>query len=188
MPSAQTIVEYAKISQYLSADAIAKGTVFSNGNLNPMLPEQLNIVWTSLQHLIDTDPTNTNITGTKNFLQSLCGPFALQASAIVGNSGGQVIEPPSGLGSVIVAVYVQFTVGDVGANMTAGQTALTLSFENILLNSVSVEKDTIPLPIGLNNQQSFTVSYGPSSSVVTFNEAVADGQLFVVRGLRYVNV
>lgn len=188
MPSALTIVEYGKISQYLASNAIAKGTVFNNGNLDPMLPEQLNIVWSSLEHLVDTDPTNDGITETKNFLQALCGKYALQASAIVGNSGGQVIEPPSGLSSIIVAIYLQFTVGDVGAAMTAGETVLTLTYDDILLNSISVEKDTVPLPIGLNNQQSFTVVYNPSNAVITFNEAVADDQVFVVRGLRYVNI
>jgi hypothetical protein len=188
MPSALTIVEYGKISQYLSADAIAKGTVFSNGNLNPMLPEQLNIVWTSLEHLIDTDPTNDGITETKNFLFSLCGKWALAASATVGNSGGQVIEPPSGLGSVIVAIYLQFTVGDVGAAMLAGETVLTITYDDILLNSISITKDSVPLPIGLNNQQSFTVVYSASNAVITFNEAVSDDQLFVVRGLRYINI
>lgn len=188
MPSALTVVEYGKISQYLSANDIAKGTIFRNGSLDPLLPEKLNMVWGSLEHLVDTDPTNDGITETKNFLFSLCGKWALEASTVVGNSGGQTIEPPSGLSSVIVSIYLQFTVGDVGADMVVGETELTITYDDIMLNSISVMKDTVPLPVGLNNQQSFTVDYNPTNAVITFNEAVQDGQLFVIRGLRYVNI
>jgi len=188
MPTAATVVEYGKISQYLASDAMEKYKSFRGGNIDPQLPNKLNIVWTSLEHLIDTDPTNSGITETKNFLFSLCGFWALQASTIVGNSGGQIIEPPSGLSSVIVAIYLQFTVGEVGAAMTAGETELTITYDDILLNSISVMKDTVPLPIGLNNQQSFTVEYNPNNAIITFNEAVQDAQMFVVRGLRYVNI
>lgn len=188
MPSALTVVEYGKISQYLSANDIAKGTVFRNGSVDPLLPEKLNIVWSSLEHLVDTDPTNDGITETKNFLFSLCGKWALQASTILGNSGGQTIEPPSGLSSVVVGIRLQFVIGDVGAAMIAGETVLTLTYDDILLNTISIDKDSVPLPIGLNNQQSFTVVYNPNNAVITFNEPVATNQLFVVRGLRYVNI
>lgn len=187
MPTAQTIVEYGKISQFIAANNTAKGRVFDRGILDADLPEKINLVWTSLGHIVAKDPTNTGIVATQNFLQSLCGKYALQASAAVGNSGGQVIEPPTGLTAAIIAVYEQFVVGETGSLMDAGDTVLSLSLADVLIDSISVTKDSVPLPIGLNNQQSFSVVYNPSSIVITFNEAVQDDQLFIVRGLRYIN-
>ena len=187
MPTTETVIEYGKISQYLCANDIAKRSVFSNGSLDTQWPLKLNIVWESLENTMDKDPTNEYIIATKNFLYSLCGKWLLEASTIVGNSGGEVIEPPTGLSSIIVAIREQFTVGDVGALMVQGQTVLTLNYADVLVRSVSVEKDTVPLPVGLNNQQSFSVAYNPTNIVITFNEAVQDGQLFVIRGLRYIN-
>lgn len=187
MPTTETVIEYGKISQYLCANDVAKRSVFSNGSLDTEWPLKLNIVWESLENVLDKDPTNEYIVATKNFLYSLCGKWLLEASTIVGNSGGQVIEPPTGLSSIIVAIREQFTVGAIGALMAAGDTVLTLNYANVLVRSVSVEKDTVPIPIGLNNQQSYTVVYNPNDIVITFNEPVQDGQLFVIRGLRYIN-
>lgn len=188
MPTSETVLEYGKISQYLCSNDVAKRSVFSNGSIDTEWPLKLNIVWEALANVMEKDPTNQYIIGTKNFLYALCGKWLLEASAIVGNSGGQVIEPPSGLSSIIVSIREQFTVGSIGALMSSGQTVLTLNYANVLLRSISVIKDNEPLPIALNNQQSYTVVYNPNNVVITFNEPAQLNQVFVIAGLRYINI
>lgn len=187
MPNLETTIEIGKISQYLSRSANAKGNLFNNGNLDNQLPQKLMMVWETLEYIADIDPTDSNLIATKNYLFALCGKYGPIAFSILGNNGGEVIIPPTSPSPFIIAIYIQFVIGEPLSPMNAGNTVLTLNYEDILAGSVSVEKDTVPLPIGISTQQSYTIVYGAMNSVITFNEPVADGQLFVIRGLRYFN-
>lgn len=187
MAQTATVIEYGKISQFLSSEDKKKQQFFRGSSLDPELSKLLWFVRSGIEWKYDADPTDSTLTACKNYLYSLCGRYIPQAQVLIGNIGGTVIQPPIGQTSTVISIYLQFTVGDVGALMTAGDTQLILTYDDPLLNSLLVTKDTVPLPVGLSNQQSYTASYTSTNITINFNEAVQDGQVFTIRFLRYVN-
>jgi len=81
----------------------------------------------------------------------------------------------------IVFVPLQFTIGDVGSPMTAGQTVLPINQANIIQDSVNVILGGVVLDRDDDTQVSYTVSYtGNTSMTITFNQAVQAGQTYII--------
>lgn len=81
----------------------------------------------------------------------------------------------------LVFVPLQFTIGDVGSPMTAGQTVLSINQANIIQDSVNVILGGVVLDRDDDTQVSYTVSYiGNTSMTITFNQAVQAGQTYII--------
>lgn len=185
-----TIITYAKISQFLAADDIAKTFLFKGGppplqklsRLIYIVRKQVDLVYTN-------DPSDSTLDSTANYLYWLCGRYINQAKVILGQGGtGVIVNPTSGALSSLTGVFVQFRIGDVGSLMNAGDTVLTLTYDDPISATVSVDLDGVELPQNDSLQISYTVVYNSSSVVITFNQAVATSQQYQVRFLRFIPI
>lgn len=83
-------------------------------------------------------------------------------------------------------ILTQFIIGQGGSPMTAGQTVLVLTYPLIINNSVLISKDGTVLPVGLNDRISYTVVYTSTNLTITFNTAVATGELYIISLWQFV--
>src|SRR5574343_95896 len=187
MAQTATVIEYGKISQFLSSSTKKKEQFFRGSVLDPELSKLLWFVRSGIEWKYDVAPAESTLTATKNYLYTLCGRFIPQAQVLIGNIGGTVIQPPICQTSTVITLYVQFVVGESGSLMTAGDTQLVLTYDDILLNSLMISRDTATIPVNLSNQFSYNAVYTSTNVTITFNEPVSDGQLFAIRFSRYVN-
>ncbi len=185
-------VQLANISQYLSEDDNAKQSIMQWGPYrgNIRLPFLLGfyadiVNWASIPY-VGTEPLDIVAT----YMYTLMGKYLAQASSILGNATGTVIAPGTpASGSIIKASFDQFTVGQAGALMNAGDISLQLNYPKAQANTVTVEINNVPLTYGaLTDQLSYTVVYNATNFVVTIyngspNEGVQDGWLIAIRSL-----
>jgi len=176
------IIKIAKVSQYLSEVAIRKN-ILIGGNLDPRLPVIIYDVRKDVEFMYDMNPSEPSLVETSNYLYWLCGEFALQAQYVIAQGGGGTIVNPTGAQTSIAAILVQFIVGV--SDMNAGDTVYILNYQNIINGTVSIELDGSELPVNLSTQISYNIVYTSTSATITFNQPVFNGQLFVIRGLRF---
>jgi len=82
------IIQIAKISQFLAANSIAKGTLFSP-RIDPKLAQTLYMERKAVEWGYNIDPSYASLRQTANYLYALCGGLALKAQEII-NQGGSV--------------------------------------------------------------------------------------------------
>src|SRR3990167_5664522 len=87
-----TILDIARVSQYLSANDIAKGSLFGERKV-PITPKVLYMERKAVEFMYNLDPTNETLRLTANYLYSLCRGYNLEASTIVNQGGGGSITP-----------------------------------------------------------------------------------------------
>lgn len=82
----------------------------------------------------------------------------------------------------LVFVPLQFTIGQPGSPMIAGQTVLIITQTNIIQDSASFILDGSVMDRNDNTQISYTVSYNPSLNqmTITLNQAVGNGQTYIL--------
>jgi hypothetical protein len=82
----------------------------------------------------------------------------------------------------LVFVPLQFTIGQAGSPMTAGQTILIITQPNIIQDSASLILGGVVLDRNDSTQVSYTVSYNPSLNqmTITLNQAVQNDQTYVL--------
>lgn len=194
------ILEIADVCEYLAADSQSQGMLFRGSYERTGLSRLIYIVKNGLQWLFDYNPSSSSLLGQANYLFSLCQPFVGRALQILGSGGsGTIVNPATGIVSTIVAFDLEFIVGTTsspqvinGVNVTLptnGTNQIILPLEFVLSQSVTVEKDTVPLPIALTDRQSYTPIYTSTSVTITLGPSgtnFQNGDLFVIRGLQYV--
>lgn len=189
VPTPTEILNLAPICQFLAADEQSKQNIFQGGYLRKGLSRLIYVVRNSVAWLNSVNPSSDTLTQKSLYLYSLLRPFWGQAQTIYGSGGtGTIVNPATGVSSTIIAVDIQFTVGDVGALMTAGDTVLVLSYENVLNASVSIDYNSVPLGIGNTTQLSYNVTYTANDITITFNQAVSNLDLIVIKFLEYVTI
>jgi hypothetical protein len=77
-------------------------------------------------------------------------------------------------------VPLQFTIGQPGSPMTAGQTILIINQANLIQDSVNVILSGVVLDRNDSSQISYTLVYGTNNVTITFNQAVSGGQTYVI--------
>lgn len=77
------ILEIAKISQYLSFNDKANKQFLKGGAIDNRLPTMITCERLSVQWTYDTDPVDSTLRGTSNYLFGLLGLYALQAQNIL---------------------------------------------------------------------------------------------------------
>src|SRR6266536_231614 len=191
------VLDIAKICGYLAADNQSMGYLFRGGYERSGLSRLIYICRSSIQWLLDYNPSDPTLLGKSNYLFSLCQPFVGQALQIQGSGGtGIIVNPATGVISTIVIVYLEFIVGVTaspqlvnGVNVTLpvdGESQMILPIPDVLNKSMGVTKDNVPLPIALNDRESFTPIYTTPSVTISVNVPFQNGDLFVIQGLQYV--
>lgn len=185
-----TIITYAKISQYLAANDNSNKYLFQGRDLVPKLSRLIYIVRKQVENRYDNNPTDSSLDATANYLYALCGKYINQAKLVIGSGGtGTIVNPANLVISTILSRNLEFKIGDVGALMNPGDTTLTLTGYPFILNaSIAITLDGVDLPIGASDRISFTPTYGLLTSSVTFNSPVAVPQLYSIRFLQYISI
>lgn len=188
MPNTATILSYAQIAQYLSANQYAKREMLQGGSNSPLkrLSRLIYIVRRAVDFVYQKSNSEPTLIPTGNYLYWICGIYNAQAANIISGGGtGEIVNPASGTASTVLAYFLQFVVGEPGAPMVDGQTTLVISLTGFIENSVDIALDGTDLPLNRNDRISFTVDYSnPVQITITFNQGVSNGQLYEIRGLR----
>lgn len=184
-------ISYGKISAYLAANSTAKNKLFKSRDLVPSISEKIEIVRKAVEWKWNLSPSDESLNDTALYLYALCGRYVLEARRIL-NQGiaGQLINPSTGTTVTVTTPFIQFRVGEPGALMVAGDTSLTLEYENVINPSVEVFIDGVALPYGRPERLSYTVNYVPDDNkfTVIFNIPVETNQLYWIRFLQLINV
>lgn len=183
MLSVPDIIKIAKVAQYLSEVSIRRN-VLTAGDLDPRLPIIIYDVRKDVEFMYDINPSEPSLVQTSNYLYWLCGDYALQAQYVIAQGGGGVIVNPNGVATSIAAILVQFVVGV--SDMNDGDIVYILNYQNVINGTVSVTLDGSELPINVSTQISYNILYTGNNVTITFNQPVFDGQLFVIRALRFL--
>lgn len=87
------ILDIAAVSEYLAANDVAKGSLFSQ-RLDPRLPKMIYMERKAVEWAYSQTPTYSDIIITGNYLYAICGKYALAARNIInGGGGGTPITP-----------------------------------------------------------------------------------------------
>ncbi len=89
--SVATIIDVAKVSQYLADNAIAMGQEPNKQLANILYIERKTIEWA-----YNFIPDNEFLTKNANYLYAMCGAYAIKALGIIGSGSGGVVPNPSG--------------------------------------------------------------------------------------------
>jgi hypothetical protein len=87
-----TVIEYAKISQYLISRDIKQRNFFPNQVIDKKHDVLLYLERKAVQKAYADDPTDTTLDKTNPYLLALCGAYAINAATII---AGDVCVPPS---------------------------------------------------------------------------------------------
>lgn len=184
-----SIINYAKISQYLSANDISRNKMLRGGDLMPRLSRLIYIVRKQVEGRYSVSPSDPTLDATANYLYALCGKYINQAKLIIGAGGtGTIINPSNNVISTIISRNVEFRVGEVGAPMIEGESSIVLVYPFVLNASAVVTLDGTDLAIAASDRISFIPTYGLATLTITFNQAVQNNQLYSIRFLQYLSI
>ena len=167
-------ITYAKLSQELAANYIAKGSLFGK-KIRPDLAKILYMERMAVEWLYRIDPTNSTIVATGNYLYSLCAQFGLQAQAIT--AGGGSVSPVT---PVTPPTPYEFIVDPVSF-IPSGTTTKTIdAFRgfNLLFFRNNIPQSTVDTGSG----GSF-YSWNSATAVFVCNPAAVDTELFQLYAL-----
>jgi hypothetical protein len=182
----QQYIELAKITGFLATQDIAQQDAFQGGAIDPRLPRLLYIVRKSVEWTRVSQPNTTQLTAMALYMYSLCGRYLQKAYAILGQAGGIIVNPSTGVSSTIAAINYEFTIGQSGSPINAGDTVLAIPYLNIQLGSINIFLGGNLITPNQTTQFSYTIS--ADNTVVTFNQGVMNGQIFQVTGQYFVNL
>lgn len=76
---------------------------------------------------------------------------------------------------------LNFTVGDTGAPIEEGDTDLIITVTNPIEDSEIVVLDNNFIVPDMTNQISYSISYSSTEIIITFNQAVINGQKYYIK-------
>ena len=186
-------IQLGQVTQFLANDNKKNSQLYNWGTLKGQsdLPEliqmfQENISWAKAYY-----STTTGFTNMVNYMYSLVGQYYSKALSIVQAANGTtIINPSTGAPSTISVGRYQFIIGVAGSPLTAGQTVYTIVDTNIIVGSLTVSIDGFMIPIGTFSDRiaMSSVSYSSNTLVITFNQGVQNGQLYIVSYNKYVTI
>jgi hypothetical protein len=181
--------EYGDISSFLASNDFSKQNLFQGAAFNSDLPMRLSLVTRLVKSRLATNPTDTSLTDTGNYLYALCGRYIPQAKVILGNGSGLIVNINTGVLSTIIAQDIPFTIGAAGSLMTAGQTVLVLNYTSVLSASAIITIDGTDIPIGTYPDRiACNVVYTANNITITFNQGAVNNQVYSIRFLQYVTI
>lgn len=138
------------------------------------------VLWAS-RHYVGTKQLDL----VANYMYALSSQVAGTAALIAGNVNDDIVtdDPNNNNNSTDLMprkhVKLQFVVSN-SAPMVADQTVLSITDDNIITDTVTVSADGVVVPENLTNIFSYTVQYNLNNIILTFNQGVAVGQVFII--------
>lgn len=135
------IIGIAKISQFLAANDVAKGSLFG-GRISPNTPKILYMERMAVEWMYNIDPSDSSLTLTANYLYSLCRGYNLAAQGILNQGGGGQVSP---INITTAPNQIEFNVG-ASTLLATGATSCTISAYtgfNIILVRGGVPQTTV---------------------------------------------
>lgn len=188
------IIQIAQISTALSLQDIQRKNVYGTQIIEKDLPILLNMEWKTLQWCNDSgyDPSTLDARGA--YVYALCIKYLQQALTYMGQQGGSIVNPSTGLAATIQSVFYQGTVDGAGnITLTTGQTEIIVPDDYIMADSLVMIVDNSELPVGnYTDRYSYTVSYSTTEAAITFyngnpNVGLQSGQIVQIRGFKFVS-
>jgi len=177
--SIPTIINLAKISQYLASNDIANRMSNGYSVLDSILDKKIYAERKAVEWMYNNNSNYPNLNAYSQYLYAMCGAYIPQALIISGNAGGGTVLPntPS---YVIQPVSLYFIIGKAGSPMNAGDTVLIIN-DTVIPNSLWVVLDSQILDPDVTDQFSYHVAYTNNQTIITFNQGVQTGQKYQVR-------
>lgn len=188
VPSTDLTIQIAKASQVYADRDISRKSLNPN-TINPYLAMQLHVASAVLEWTRDYTPSSSYLKSIKNYTLALAGQYIVEALSHIG-SGGIIITPTNSTPLGFTGYRNDFTIGEEGSPMSAGDQVLTINLTGFIRNTVMIFPSGINLTIG-DDPTSFEVSsivYTATSVTITLDQAVQDGERYIVTGLRYGSV
>lgn len=185
VPSTALTIQIAEASMVYAGRDISK-KAFRPNVINDSLALQLNFASSVLEWTYNNDPSNEYIKLMRNYTLMLCGQYITEAQLNLGD-GGIIIDPTTNTPFGFEGYRIDFTIGDAGSPMVAGDQVLTINLPGFIRNTVMFQPAGINLTIG---NQAFvnevtSIVYTQSNVVITIDYPVANGERYIVTGLRY---
>lgn len=116
VPDTPTVIQIAKICQYLYNRALSKNRFYNGQQIDPNRPVLLYITRKDVEYLYNTNPSDAGLFKVASYLFGLCAPFIQQALQIINNlsASAPVITGPANQ-SVNVGGNATFSVSVVGS-------------------------------------------------------------------------
>lgn len=185
VPSTALTIQIAKASQvYANRDINRKA--FRQNTLNDYLAMQLHFAVGVLEWTVDNDSGYDDLKLMRNYTLALAGQYIVEATTSIG-TGGVVITPTNSTPFGFEGYRNDFTIGEAGSPMSAGDQVLTINLAGFIRNTVMIFPSGVNLTIG-DDPTAFEVTsivYTSSSVTITLDQAVQDGERYIVTGLRY---
>jgi hypothetical protein len=192
-------IAYGKCTQFLAATEVATQNLFIGNSLVQRYSRQVYIVRKQIQFRQGLDANDSTLDATSNYLYALCGKYIQRAKQIIANMGtGIVINPANGAESTLEDFWLQFIVGTTsspvnvnGVNVTLpndGDSQIVIPLTYVSNNSIEFIKGNTPLPIGLNDRESFTPLYTNGGVTINVNDVFQNGDLIVITGRQFVAI
>lgn len=198
MPTISEIINIAKVSQYLAANAYANGGLFGGGR-DRLWARKLFNIRKDVEWLYDLDPTEETLISTANYLYALCAPFNGEAAIIAATgTGGVIINPSTGQPVNLADISLEFELGVTsspvlvnGVNITLpidGSNSITIPLVGILEGSLLLTVGGTPQPtIATTNSTYTTISYSATQAIITLGPlgtTFANGNTYLISGLQ----
>jgi len=166
------IINVAKISQYLAAQDAAKGSLFGK-RVSPNTARILYMERKAVEWMYDTDPTDSTLKLTCNYLYSLCRGYNLQAQNITstGGSVSSVTVNPSN-----VPDPYEFIVSGSSFIATGASSKVITTFDgySVLFVRNNIPQSTVDLGTGSY------FSWDKNTQLFTCVPAASAGELFQI--------
>lgn len=182
----QNYIEVAKITGFLSQTDKLKQAVYNGRVIDERFPRLLYIVRKSVEWQRVAQPNTDALTQTALYMYNLCAPYIYKAYTILGQGGGIIVNPSTGIRSTILAINYEFTVGNTGAPILNGETVLNIPYSSIQIGSINIFLGGVLVPPNQTDQFSYTIS--ANNKIATFNQGVMNGQLFQITGQYFANL
>lgn len=165
------IIAIAKISQYLSADDVAKGSLFGK-RVAPLTPVILYCERKAVEYIYNLDAADTTLRLTANYLYSLCRGYNLRAQGILSTSGGGSVSP---INIQTAPNPIQFNVSGSTAIITGATSGTITSFigYNLLFVRGGIPQTTVDEGGGAPYY-----SWDKTLGILTISPAATAGELF----------
>lgn len=144
-------------------------------------------------YIVNTTSSIINITSGYSYVDSsgnlqtvIPAHATVHIAKATNGSWVQVNNLSTNTSSNINIIQLQFIVGQPGSLMDAGDTVLILTYSQLFSSGLEIFKDNVLLPVNLSDRQSYTAIFSSTDVTITFNQAAADGDLYIIKLFQFV--
>lgn len=164
-------------------------TIFSTPPLSLQWPDNVQFEYYIVNATSSIIPLTTGYSYTDSFgnIQTVIPAHCTVHIAKMTNGNWiQTNNLSTNVSSNINIISLQFIVGDPDSLMNAGDTVLVLTYSQLVTSGLDIFKDSVLLPMGLNDRASYTAVFTSTNVTITFNVPVSNGELYMIKLVQFV--